>query len=50
MKGIQKNQTVKKAYTVTISLAGDSEAIVSYTVDAESIREAVELVGKMLNW
>ena len=50
MKGISKNQTVKKQYTVEVFLSteyGDHE-VFSQTVSAESIREAIRLVNNAL--
>ena len=51
MKGQQKNQTVKKEYTIVVFLTteyGDQE-VFSQTVNAESIREALRLVNSSLN-
>lgn len=51
MKGQQKNQTVKKEYTIVVFLTteyGDQE-VFSQTVSAESIREAIRLVNSAIN-
>ena len=46
LNGVQKNQTVKKEYTVEVFLStefGDQE-VFSLTVSAESVKEALRLV------
>ena len=51
MKGMPKNQTVKKDYTIVVFLSteyGDQE-VFSQTVSAESIREAIRMVNSALN-
>ena len=51
LKGLPKNQTVKKQYTVEVFLSteyGDHE-VFSQTVSAESIREAIRLVNNALD-
>ena len=51
LKGQQKNQTVKKSYTIVVFLSteyGDQE-VFSQTVSAESIREAMRLASSALN-
>jgi hypothetical protein len=51
LRGQQKNQTVKKGYTIVVFLSteyGDQE-VFSQTVNAESIREALRLVNSAVS-
>lgn len=51
LRGTQKNQTVKKSFTIVayLNIAGDEYEVMRHRVEAESVKEAVEMVNSMIS-